>query len=137
MVAMITTPRLMHIGGGALAELPGVLRRLELAKPLLVTDPFLVKSGHLERATGILDRAGISWSVFSETVADPTTAVVEAGAGRLAEDSYDSLVAIGGGSSIDTAKGMSVLLANGGRMRDYKVPADIPKRGPPIATRLS
>jgi len=132
MVAMITTPRLMHIGGGALAELPGVLRRLELAKPLLVTDPFLVKSGHLERATGILDRAGISWSVFSETVADPTTAVVEAGAGRLAEDSYDSLVAIGGGSSIDTAKGMSVLLANGGRMRDYKVPADIPKRGPPI-----
>ena len=132
MVAMITTPRLMHIGGGALAELPGVLRRLELAKPLLVTDPFLVKSGHLERATGILDRAGISWSVFSETVADPTTAVVEAGAGRLAEDSYDSLVAIGGGSSIDTAKGMSVLLANGGRMRDYKVPADIPKRGLPI-----
>jgi len=132
MVAMITTPRLMHIGGGALAELPGVLRRLELAKPLLVTDPFLVKSGHLERATGILDRAGISWSVFSETVADPTTAVVEAGAGRLAEDGYDSLVAIGGGSSIDTAKGMSVLLANGGRMRDYKVPADIPKRGLPI-----
>ena len=132
MVAMITTPRLMHIGGGALAELPGVLRRLELARPLLVTDPFLVKSGHLERATGILDRAGISWSVFSETVADPTTAVVEAGAGRLAEDSYDSLVAIGGGSSIDTAKGMSVLLANGGRMRDYKVPADIPKRGLPI-----
>src|SRR5215469_7738168 len=132
MVAMITTPRLMHIGGGALAELPGVLRRLELARPLLVTDPFLVKSGHLERATGILDRAGISWSVFSETVADPTTAVVEAGAGRLAEDNYDSLVAIGGGSSIDTAKGMSVLFANGGRMRDYKVPADIPKKGPPI-----
>jgi len=132
MVAMITTPRLMHIGGGALAELPGVLRRLELARPLLVTDPFLVKSGHLERATGILDRAGISWSVFSETVADPTTAVVEAGAGRLAEDGYDSLVAIGGGSSIDTAKGMSVLFANGGRMRDYKVPADIPKRGSPI-----
>src|SRR5499427_136677 len=132
MVAMITTPRLMHIGGGALAELPGVLRRLELARPLLVTDPFLVKSGHLERATGILDRADISWSVFSETVADPTTAVVEAGAGRLAEDSYDSLVAIGGGSSIDTAKGMSVLFANGGRMRDYKVPAEIPQAGAPI-----
>jgi alcohol dehydrogenase class IV len=132
MVAMITTPRLMHIGGGALAELPGVLRRLELARPLIVTDPFLVKSGHLERATEFLDRAGVSWSVFSETVADPTTAVVEAGVRRLAEDGYDSLVAIGGGSSIDTAKGMSVLFANGGRMRDYKVPADTPKRGPPI-----
>ena len=70
--------------------------------------------------------------MFSDTVADPTTAVVEAGTRRLAEDSYDSLVAIGGGSSIDTAKAMSVLAANGGQMRDYKVPAEIPKAGPPI-----
>ena len=45
---------------------------------------------------------------------------------------YDSLVAIGGGSSIDTAKGMSVLYANGGRMRDYKVPNEIPLAGPPV-----
>jgi alcohol dehydrogenase class IV len=132
MAAMITTPRLMHIGGGALAELPGLLQRLGLGKPLIVTDPFLAASGHLERATAILDRAGIGCRVFSETVADPTTTVVEAGARRLAEDSYDSLVAIGGGSSIDTAKAMSVLFANGGRMRDYKVPAEIPKAGPPI-----
>ena len=45
---------------------------------------------------------------------------------------FDSLLAIGGGSSIDTAKAMSVLFANGGEMRDYKVPAEIPKAGPPI-----
>lgn len=132
MVAMITTPRVMQIGGGALAELPGVLRRLELQRPLIVTDPFLAQSGHLERATKVLDRAGVVWKVFSDTVADPTTAVVEAGARRLVEDSYDSLVAIGGGSSIDTAKAMSVLFANGGRMRDYKVPTEIPKAGLPI-----
>jgi alcohol dehydrogenase class IV len=132
MVAMITTPRLMHIGGGALAALSDILRRLGLAKPLIVTDPFLVDSGHLDRATAILDRAGIPWRVFSDTVADPTTAVVEAGVGRFAEHSFDSLVAIGGGSSIDTAKAMSVLSANGGRMRDYKVPAEIPEAGPPI-----
>jgi alcohol dehydrogenase class IV len=70
--------------------------------------------------------------VFSDTVPDPTTAVVEAGALRLAEGDFDSLVAIGGGSSIDTAKGMSVLFANGGKMRDYKVPAEIPTVGLPI-----
>src|SRR6202030_1502750 len=69
---------------------------------------------------------------FSDTVADPTTAVVEAGTRRLAEGGYDSLVAIGGGSSIDTAKAMSVLAANGGQLRDYKVPADIPRAGPPV-----
>jgi alcohol dehydrogenase class IV len=131
-VATITMPRLMAVGGGALAELPGTLQRIGLSRPLVVTDPFLVHSGHLERATAFLDRAGIPWNVFSDTVADPTTAVVEVGARRLAEGDYDCLVAIGGGSSIDTAKGISVLFANGGKMRDYKVPAEIPNPGLPI-----
>jgi alcohol dehydrogenase class IV len=132
MVAMITTPRLMQVGGGALAELPGILQRFGLARPLVVTDPFMVRTEHFGRLTGLLDKARIGWSVFSDTVADPTTAVIETGAALLADGGYDSLVAFGGGSSIDTAKGMSVLDANGGRMRDYKVPADIPKAGPPI-----
>jgi alcohol dehydrogenase class IV len=132
MAAMITTPRLMAVGGGALAELPSVLAQLGLAKPLIVTDPFLVSSGHLERATAHLDRSQVPWTVFSDTVPDPTTAVVEVGTARLAEGNFDSLVAIGGGSSIDTAKAMSVLFANGGQMRDYKVPAQIPKIGPPL-----
>jgi alcohol dehydrogenase class IV len=132
MAAIITTPRLMAVGGGALAELPSMLARLGLTRPLIVTDPFLVTSGHLERATGRLDRAGVPWKVFSDTVPDPTTAVVETGALRLVEGNFDSLVAIGGGSSIDTAKGMSVLVANEGQLRDYKVPSEIPKAGPPI-----
>ena len=51
MVAMITTPRLMAVGGGALAELPSMLGRLGLGKPLIVTDPFLASSGHLARVT--------------------------------------------------------------------------------------
>src|SRR5438552_3537324 len=132
MVPMITTPRLMAVGGGALAQLPAILRRLGLGRPLIVTDPYLAGSGHLGRATDRLEGARIRWQVFSDTVPDPTTAVVEMGALRLAEGSFDSLVAIGGGSSIDTAKGMSVLAANGGRMRDYKVPAEIAKLGPPF-----
>jgi len=109
-----------------------LLRRLGLANPLIVTDPFLARSGHLERATAQLEHGGVSWTVFSDTVADPTTAVVETGARRLAEGGFDSLVAIGGGSSIDTAKAMSVLAANGGQMSDYKVPTEIPNAGPPV-----
>jgi alcohol dehydrogenase class IV len=132
MVAIVTTPRLMAVGGGALAELPTILRRLGLANPLIVTDPFLARSGHLTQATAQLEREDIPWTVFSDTVADPTTAVVETGAHRLAEGGFDSLVAIGGGSSIDTAKAMSVLAANGGQMRNYKVPAEIPRAGPPL-----
>src|ERR1700757_1476537 len=132
MIPIITTPRLMAVGGGAVAELPGMLRRLGLANPLIVTDPFIERSGHLERATAYLDRAGISWTVVSDPVPDPTTTVVETGTRLLAEGGFDSLIAVGGGSSIDTAKGMSVLAANGGQMRDYKVPAEIPKAGLPI-----
>jgi alcohol dehydrogenase class IV len=132
MAALITAPRLMAIGGGALAELPGLLSRVGLARPLIVTDPFIARCGILERATALLDQARIVWSVFADTVPDPTTEVIDTGVAMLAAGDFDSLVAIGGGSSIDTAKGMSVLYANGGRMRDYKVPNEIPKAGLPI-----
>jgi len=132
MTVTITTPRLMAIGGGALAELPGLLGRLGLARPLIVTDPYIAACGILERATALLDGAQIPWSVFSQTVSDPTTAVIDVGVAQLRADDFDCLVAVGGGSSIDTAKGMSVLYANGGRMRDYTVPNEIPNSGPPI-----
>jgi alcohol dehydrogenase class IV len=120
------------VGGGSLAELPALLRRLGLAKPLIVTDPYIAGCGILERAAALLDGEGIGSSVFSDTVPDPTTAVVDVGARILAEGRFDSAIAIGGGSSIDTAKAMSVLVGNGGRMRDWKVPADIPRAGPPV-----
>jgi alcohol dehydrogenase class IV len=132
MAALITTPRLIAVGGGALAELPGLMARLGLAHPLIVTDPYIARCGILDRATALLDRAGIAWSVFSDTVADPTTEIIETGVALLREADFDSLVAIGGGSSIDTAKGMSVLFRNGGALRDYKVPAEIPEAGPPV-----
>jgi len=132
MAALITAPRLMSIGGGALAELPALLARLGLARPLIVTDPYIARCGILDRATALLDKAGVPWAVFADTVPDPTTEVIGIGVARLQEGDFDSLVAIGGGSSIDTAKGMSVLYANGGRMRDWKVPNEIPLAGPPI-----
>ena len=132
MAALITMPRLMSVGGGALAELPAVMARFDLTRPLIVTDPYIARSGILDRATALLDKAQLPWSVFSDTVSDPTTEVIETGVAILRDGNFDSLVAIGGGSSIDTAKGMSVLFANGGRMRDWKVPADIPQMGPPL-----
>ena len=132
MVPIVTTPRLLAVGGGALAELPAMLRRLGLDRPLVVTDPYIASCGILDQATALLEGAQIRWSVFSETVPDPTTTVVETGTRLLVEGGFDSLIAVGGGSSIDTAKAMSVLAANGGQMRDYKVPAEIPQAGPPL-----
>jgi len=132
MVATVTMPRLLHIGAGAVGEISTVLGRLGVRSPLIVTDGFMVSSGTLAKVTDRLDRAGLAWQVFSDTVPDPTDTVVEAGVAALKSGAYDGLVALGGGSPIDTAKAISVLAANGGKMRDYKVPNEIPKAGLPL-----
>src|SRR5262249_60493419 len=103
-----------------------------LTRPLIVTDPYIARCGILDRATALLDKAQLPWTVFSDTVSDPTTEVIETGVAILRDGAFDGLVAIGGGSSIDTAKGMSVLFANGGQMRDSKGPGAIPQQGHPI-----
>ncbi len=59
MAALITTPRLMAVGGGALADLPALMSRLGLARPLIVTDPYIAGCGILDRATALLDDAHI------------------------------------------------------------------------------
>ena len=83
MAALITAPRLMAVGGGALADLPGLMGRLGLARPLIVTDPYIAGCGILDRATALLDDAHIPWAVFKDTVPDPTTDALDAGVARM------------------------------------------------------
>ncbi len=132
MIAQITMPRLLYVGGGALAEVTTAMARLGVSRPLIVTDPYMESSGLLARLTDRLDRNGVRWASFADTVPDPTTVVVDAGVERLKAAPFDGLIALGGGSPIDTAKAISVLAANGGKMRDYKVPNEIPKVGLPL-----
>src|SRR3546814_1422659 len=79
MSAMIFGPRIMLIGGGAIGRAPELLGKLGIERPLIVSDPFMVSSGLIAALTSPLDEAGISYGVFSDTVPDPTTTVVEAG----------------------------------------------------------
>ncbi|MFV3129859.1 iron-containing alcohol dehydrogenase [Niveispirillum sp. KHB5.9] len=132
MIATILVPPIMEIGGGAAGRLGAVLARLGVRRPLLVTDPFMRDSGNAEKLLAPLRTAGFDPGIFADTVPDPTTDVINAGAALLARGGYDGMVALGGGSPIDTAKAMAVLAANGGRMRDYKVPNPIPKPGMPV-----
>jgi alcohol dehydrogenase class IV len=128
MTTSIVSPRLLLIGGGCVNELPAVLAKFSLSRPLVVTDPFMVSSGLLRRCTEPLEKAGIVMEVFSDTIPEPTGAVIAAGVAAMAGKEYDCLIGFGGGSPIDTAKAMAILAAGGGRMRDYKVPfqADLP-----------
>jgi len=124
-------PPIIKFGNGLLPEVPGVLRRLDCRKPLIVTDPFLFQQGLSRKLTEHLLRNGVEAAVFSDTVADPTSDVVAAGLQVFLSGRHDSLISLGGGSSIDTAKAIGMLAANGGHPRDYKVPNPIPRSGPP------
>ncbi|MDR3516382.1 MAG: iron-containing alcohol dehydrogenase [Azospirillaceae bacterium] len=128
----IVVPRLLLIGGGAGVQLGAILKQIGVCRPLVVTDPFIRDSGILERVVGPLRAAGLDIGIFADTVPDPTTDAVDAGAVQLRAGGFDSLIALGGGSPIDTAKAMSILGANRGVLRDYKVPNPIPHRGVPV-----
>jgi alcohol dehydrogenase class IV len=125
MIAQLVAPRVMVMGGGAVGKLADVLSQLGLSRPLVVTDPFMVSSGLLDRALAPLRAAGIAAAVFSDTVPDPTDTVVEAGVVVLKQGSYDCLIGFGGGSPMDTAKAMTILAATepGVHIRAFKVPA--------------
>ena len=122
MVANIMTPRQILIGGGAVAQVPEVLRSFGVSRPLVVSDPLMLEIGKVAQFTQRLDAAGLTCGLFTDTVSDPTTDVIDAGVAALRAGDFDCMVALGGGSPMDTAKAMSVLHKGGGKMRDYKVP---------------
>jgi alcohol dehydrogenase class IV len=128
MTISLFSPKILRVGGGAAGEIAVVLGLLGLHRPLVVSDPFMVSSGLIRRCLDPLAAAGIAAEVFAETVPEPVDTVIEAGVGVLSRGGFDCLIGFGGGSPIDTAKAMAILAAGGGRLRDYKVPAqaDLP-----------
>ena len=133
MAANINLPRILRVGAGASQELVATLAELGLQRPLLVTDPYMVECGYSARLQGPLDAAGIACGLFADCVPDPTTDSVYAALAVLREGAYDCVVALGGGSSLDTAKAVAVLAERDGIMRDYKVPYQIDSGLPIVA----
>jgi alcohol dehydrogenase class IV len=133
MSARIALPRILRIGGGAFNETGQLLSGLRLGAPLIVTDAFFAKQGLADRLTEILRHSSISGiGIFSGSVPDPTTSSVDAGLEALKHGNFDSVIGLGGGSSIDTAKAIAVLGVHGGKMRDYKAPFQQDVPGLPI-----
>ncbi|WP_373086995.1 iron-containing alcohol dehydrogenase [Zhongshania sp.] len=133
MTANINLPRILRIGAGASRLLPEVLDKLNLKQPLLVTDAFIVGLGWLDTLETQLSEKGFSHSRFTGVVPDPTSAAVTAGLAVLRQGEYDCVVALGGGSSIDTAKAIAVMAHRDQPMRHYKVPNSIDDGLPVIA----
>jgi alcohol dehydrogenase len=105
---------------GALGQLGSLARELGFRRTLLVADPGLVHAGHVARAAVSLGDAAIDVATFHDFDANPDTRMVEAGRQAAAAAGVDSIVALGGGSSLDCAKGINFVVTNGGSMRDYR-----------------
>ena len=131
--ATINLPRILRVGAGASDQLAATLAELEVERPLLVTDPFMVECGYVERMLAHLRDAGYADAVFAECVPDPTTDSVAAALQQYRDGAHDSVIALGGGSSIDTAKAVAVMAEREGPMQQYKVPFILSSGAPVIA----
>jgi alcohol dehydrogenase len=107
-------------GSGSLARLGELVREFGGTRVLLVTDPGLEAAGHPQRALASLHAAKLEVFVFDGVEENPTTRHVENGLGLARSQGIDFLVAVGGGSSMDCAKGINFVLTNGGTMADYQ-----------------
>jgi alcohol dehydrogenase class IV len=107
-------------GAGCLSRLGELARELGGRHVLLVTDPGLERAGHPQRAQQVMREAGLQVHVFDEVRENPTNRQVDSGVAFARQRDIDIIVAVGGGSSMDCAKGINFLLTNGGTMADYR-----------------
>jgi len=104
----------------AVDQLGALTRELGGRRILLVTDPGILRAGHVERALHALQKEPLEVFIFSEVEENPTTRHVENGVQfAKANASIDLIIGLGGGSAMDCAKGINFLLTNGGKMEDY------------------
>lgn len=107
-------------GAGCFAQLGQVAAEFAAERVLLVTDPGLRQAGHAEKAVEYLEQAGRNVAVFDDVSPNPTTDDVDRCVAFAKSENIGLIVGLGGGSSMDCAKGANFLLTNGGRMQDYR-----------------
>ena len=132
MSTQIILPRILQVGDGASQEAGNILNSLDCKRPLIVTDGMMVQLGYVARLQQSLEAASITADIFQDTVPEPTVSSIQAGVDKVRDGNYDSIIAIGGGSPIDSAKAIAILGKYGCVMRDYKFPRVVNEPGLPI-----
>lgn len=122
----------MQVGKNARSHLPEILNSLGAKRPLIITDKMMVSLGYIDQIQNLLKAENIESDYFDETIPEPTSASIEAGVNHVKTHQYDAIIAVGGGSPIDSAKAISILSKFGGEIRDYKFPRQVNEIGLPI-----
>ncbi|MGY3968616.1 L-threonine dehydrogenase [Aeromonas enteropelogenes] len=113
-------PAINLMGAGCLQEAAADIKGYGYRKALIVTDKILNQIGVVAKLTGLLAQNGIDSVVFDETKPNPTTSNVEAGLAMIKANGCDCVISLGGGSPHDCAKGIALVAANGGNIKDYE-----------------
>jgi alcohol dehydrogenase len=119
-------------GPGCVKELPQLVHSFHSLRPLIVTDSGMMKTGYVDRICSLLQEAGIKAFIFHETVPNPTDKNTYDGSDFYKMHSCDSLISLGGGSAHDCAKGIGLLVKNGGNIADYEGTDKLRHRLPPF-----
>lgn len=106
-------------GRGASAALPELLKKYDLKKIMLVYDGGVKAAGIADKVIEQIEKAGVTYKIFDGVIPNPTNEVVETAAKEAREFGADGFIAVGGGSSIDLAKAVNVLMTNPGPIRQY------------------
>jgi len=101
-------------------------------KALIATDSMMSKLGYVEKLLEILKNQNVEYFVYNEIDSEPTNIHVEKGIQKYKENNCDFLIALGGGSPIDTAKAISVMINNPGHISSYMGVGKVPKKGSPV-----
>ena len=130
----INLPRILQIGAKASQEVGNILRGLNYNNPIIITDNMMVKLGYTKTIQETIKLSGINSDVdvFKDTIPEPTVESIQLGVEKVKNGNYDCIIALGGGSPIDSAKAISILGKYGGTMRDYKFPRIVSELGIPI-----
>ena len=99
-------------GAGAISAIADEIKARGFKKALVASDPDLIKFGVTKKVTDVLDNAGIAYDIFSDIKPNPTIENVQAGVAAFKAAEADCIVAIGGGSSMDTAKAVGIIITN-------------------------
>ena len=113
-----TTPRIL-MGPGCADQIGPELKALKGKRVLIVTDPGIIQAGLLDRVQPSLKKAGVTVTLFDQVEPDPHIEIVDQALARLKEEKCDSVIGMGGGSSLDIAKLVAAMAVNPGHISDY------------------
>lgn len=125
-------PSRVVFGSGAVEDIGLECARLNVKRALIVTDNVMVEVGIASRVTGYLDQAGIGHALYDRVLSEPTLNFVDEGLSAYRDNSCDAVIAVGGGSPIDTAKAIAVMVKNSGSIIEYRGLGNLPKPGVPL-----